>query len=299
MKLSVLALGALAASAAATPIRIITFSEGPVDASVSHHGALALANPKPCGGKHRSPFPGPLGALISRLGLGRHSNDNHHAHADQTDYELSQVRESMERKQRVVADVAEMMKHRVEEFVGGGKMVPVLEGGMVRILPFEEDDSAVVQSQTHGWKHKGDHHEQDHHSHDISHGMHRFHHRPHSFSGRLHRAMRNLRPTEALALAFVLGAGLGSIIHFCFMVLLLTVRRFQCRGMTREERRARRHARREERRLRKEERRAAREGRVRLECEDSIVRDDMAEGEVLPRTRRVRRSGLSRTRRSL
>lgn len=94
--------------------------------------------------------------------------------------------------------------------------------------------------------------------------------------------MRNLCPTEALALAFVLGAGLGSIIHFCFMVLLLTVRRFRCRGMTREERRARRHARREERRLRKEERRAAREGRLRLEGEDSIVRDDKAQGEVLP-----------------
>lgn len=91
----------------------------------------------------------------------------------------------MERKQRVVAEVAEMMKHRVEEFVGG-KMVPVLEGGMVRILPFEEeDDSSAVHSQTHGWKHKGDDHDHhDDHGHEHSHGMHKFHHRPHSFSGR-------------------------------------------------------------------------------------------------------------------
>jgi hypothetical protein len=77
---------------------------------------------------------------------------------------------------------------------------------------------------------------------------------------RLHRAMRNLRPAESLALAFVLGAGLGSIFHMLFMVTLLLTRRIRCGRMSKEERRARRA-----------ERRARRSaGAIRLEGEDVI-----------------------------
>jgi hypothetical protein len=87
--------------------------------------------------------------------------------------------------------------------------------------------------------------------------------------------MRNLTPTESLALAFVLGAGIGSILHFFFMLFLLTVRRFRC---GKADRRARREARRQARRQRKEARRAL-EGRVRL---GEVADADIKEAEVLP-----------------
>lgn len=48
---------------------------------------------------------------------------------------------------------------------------------------------------------------------------------------RLQRALRALTPVEALIVAFVLGSGIGSILHFIFMLCLLAIRK--CRAATR------------------------------------------------------------------
>lgn len=61
--------------------------------------------------------------------------------------------------------------------------------------------------------------------------------------------MMNLSPTESMIIAFVLGAGIGSIIHMIFMILLITFRVMR--------------------------RSSKREGRVRLE-------QDQVEAEILP-----------------
>ena len=84
----------------------------------------------------------------------------------------------------------------------------------------------------------------------------------------------HLSPPEAITLAFVLGAGIGSIMHLVFMLFLISIRRL--RGV----RRSRGcEARRAERRQRKEARRAAkREGRLRLTDDNSTQQGQ----EVLP-----------------
>ncbi|KAL7420383.1 hypothetical protein Q5752_005353 [Cryptotrichosporon argae] len=63
------------------------------------------------------------------------------------------------------------------------------------------------------------------------------------FAARLHRALLHLAPTEALTLAFVLGAGLGSLVHLAFMLALLAARALRTPA-TDEERELRREARR-------------------------------------------------------
>lgn len=78
---------------------------------------------------------------------------------------------------------------------------------------------------------------------------------------RLHRAMRKLRPAECLALAFVMGAGLGSIIHMLFMAVLLAIRTIRYGRLSKEEHRAKRAG-----------KRAKKNGRgiIRLEGEDAL-----------------------------
>ena len=77
----------------------------------------------------------------------------------------------------------------------------------------------------------------------------------------LHRAVHNLTYAESITMAFVLGAGLGSILHFFFMLCLISIRHFGgCSSRTHAERRAARKARRA----------ARREGVVRLEGEDDV-----------------------------
>jgi hypothetical protein len=71
-------------------------------------------------------------------------------------------------------------------------------------------------------------------------------------TARLHRANLHLTPPEAIALAFVLGAGIGSIMHLIFMFFLISIRRYRGQGRgrglgVREERRERRRMRREAR----------------------------------------------------
>ncbi|WVF66544.1 hypothetical protein IAT40_001284 [Kwoniella sp. CBS 6097] len=148
---------------------------------------------------------------------------------------------------------------------------------------------------------RGEHH---HHAHqggmmmtkegDEVHGHRHGHHGQHghryrmakSVAGRLHRALKNLKPAESIALAFVIGAGLGSILHFIFMLFLISIRSFRCgrrsrialrdgdgngyEGMTWEEaRRARKMARKEARKARKAERKVRRA-------------QNQPEGELLP-----------------
>lgn len=86
---------------------------------------------------------------------------------------------------------------------------------------------------------------------------------------RLHRAMLHLSPAEAITLAFVLGAGIGSIMHLIFMLFLISIRRIRgggCRSVRSEARRA---ARRERRQARKAAKAAKRVGEVRLEGEEN------------------------------
>lgn len=126
----------------------------------------------------------------------------------------------------------------------------------------------------HAHLHSSDEHVHHQHGPHGHHGHHRHAHgqrRPAvSFRARIHRAIWTLRPAEALAIAFVVGAGLGSIVHFFFMLLLLGMRRMVCGS--KEARRARRAARREERRQRKAQRwaRKSDEGKIRLVGEDEL-----------------------------
>jgi hypothetical protein len=64
----------------------------------------------------------------------------------------------------------------------------------------------------------------------------------------LQRAISSLTPTEATIFAFVIGAGIGSILHLIFMLILISIRRMRglkckSREESREARRARRAAR--------------------------------------------------------
>ncbi|WRT63212.1 uncharacterized protein IL334_000115 [Kwoniella shivajii] len=87
-----------------------------------------------------------------------------------------------------------------------------------------------------------------HHSHRHGHGHgHGHRHVSKTISARLNRALKNLKPVESIALAFVIGAGLGSIIHFFFMIFLLSFRFFKAGCPNKAERRARRAARRQAR----------------------------------------------------
>jgi len=153
------------------------------------------------------------------------------------------------------------------------------DDGLYRILPFIpegiieiQDDRAQYGSRGDGWKAlegkngvKAHHHrggQADRASWTIHEGTYVHHeYTAPDFMMRLNNALQNLEPHEALALAFVWGAGMGSIVHFFFMLCLITIRAIRGRhGSTREERRAARRARRQ----------ARREGRIRLENEDAL-----------------------------
>ncbi|WVR09716.1 hypothetical protein IAU60_006792 [Kwoniella sp. DSM 27419] len=91
-------------------------------------------------------------------------------------------------------------------------------------------------------------------------------------AGRLHRALKNLKPHESFVVAWIIGAGLGSIIHCLFMVCLLVFRRFTKRTGTctsiRQDKKARRAARKAERKAKRAERKTRACGAIRLAGED-------------------------------
>lgn len=95
---------------------------------------------------------------------------------------------------------------------------------------------------------------------------------PRADLNRLGRALKALHPTEAIAVAFVFGAGVGSILHVIFMIFLITIRLLRGgKTSTCAERRAARKARRAERK-------AIKAGGVRLEGEEGVATSE----EVLP-----------------
>ncbi|WVQ72248.1 hypothetical protein IAR50_001797 [Cryptococcus sp. DSM 104548] len=117
------------------------------------------------------------------------------------------------------------------------------------------------------------------------------HHHHKGFSlARLHKALKHLSAVESTALAFVIGAGIGSLLHLFFISLVLFSRQFgfclgprfdkfgrRCSHKS-EEKRARRAAKKAERKARKEKRKAGKiEGTLRLEGEDRL-----GEAEELP-----------------
>jgi hypothetical protein len=95
--------------------------------------------------------------------------------------------------------------------------------------------------------------------------------------------MLHLSPLEAIILAFVLGAGIGSIMHLIFMLFLISIRRI--RGARSPRCQARRAAKKERREARKAAKAAKRagingNGQVRLEGEENEeVLPSYADGE--------------------
>lgn len=85
--------------------------------------------------------------------------------------------------------------------------------------------------------------------------------------------MLHLSPAEAIALAFVLGAGIGSILHLVFMLFLLSIRRIRGGRLSREQSR-------EQRRQARRERRAARRDNTAVAVAE--FPKDLKEVEVVP-----------------
>ena len=96
---------------------------------------------------------------------------------------------------------------------------------------------------------------------------------------RLNHALKSLRPAESLSLAFVIGAGIGSLLHLFFMIIVLSVRRLRCGSHSCSEARAARRAARLARSTERAERKAARK-LAKNEAKGVRFADD--DGEVLP-----------------
>lgn len=152
-----------------------------------HHGHMIAHPHPPCHGKSRA---GGFNDLLTRLGFVRphpehgHGNEHDQSHEPIVMHHGHVQVNGQEREWRVI----KAWKHRVEEVAD--QVVPIMEGGMVRILPFTEDDRVrMEQEQAHG-SHGDKHHP---HSHTHGHGGEGRHHlRPHgghhwhrsSFAGR-------------------------------------------------------------------------------------------------------------------
>ncbi|WWC67303.1 uncharacterized protein I206_101211 [Kwoniella pini CBS 10737] len=305
MKISSIAMfAALVASASAKPIRVYALSSEPLPPveEISYR-INAESEPldeiktlpflpfehssmhKPCHGKSQiSSFK----SLLVKLGF---------------------VEPDLQSKEKKMEDIHETL---FEHFKGQienveNKIIPLLESGSVKILPFEkfsEDDemklpNEIQQEEMKWWRHleedkwivrqgvKGEwrlpnseelppieiQHQSSHHHHGHQHG-HGF--MANTIPGRLHKALGNLKPIESIVLAFVIGAGLGSIIHFFFMLFLLTFRYFKAGCPSKEERRSRRLARKEARKAKKAERRGL------ILSSNSIQGQDGEEEELLP-----------------
>jgi len=93
---------------------------------------------------------------------------------------------------------------------------------------------------------------------------------------RLQKAISSLTPTEATIFAFVIGAGIGSILHLIFMLFLISIRRM--RGLKSKSRQERREARKVRRQARIDKITKA----VTSRLGGGSVRLEGGEGEVLP-----------------
>ncbi|ORX35115.1 hypothetical protein BD324DRAFT_633930 [Kockovaella imperatae] len=250
------------------------------------------------------PFPGPIGSLLSHLGLtpGQKAEEDHHRSHIHMEV-ISTIKDQVASHKESV----ESFKNRLEDMIHHveSESIPLMEGGIVKIMPIfnnfgdlESPENVHHKQAVQHPKFRTGHWDPDHerklriaewdamagkdgikavhHSHHGHHHAAYPHRKGRSFGCRLNHALKSLKPAESLSLAFVLGAGIGSLLHLFFMVLLLTIRRL--RGGSCAERKAARR----ERRAAKAERRAARKaakaagkkGGVRLESGD--------EDEVLP-----------------
>jgi len=225
-----------------------------------------------------------------------HSAVEHHQHQPSGDEHEAQM------------DGLENWRHRIESMLHdkegqGIRPLEVLPGmfkehkGDKVVVTYRDANGNLIEPSVimhehkehnkHGWsalegkngvkKHHHKHHEHHYAKHHGHHG-----HRHHkSFGGRLHHALRHLTPSEAITMAFVMGAGIGSILHFVFMLFLLGARRWRCSPQEREERRAIRKANKAARKAERAERKAARKadraerkalkhGSIKLEGEDVL-----------------------------
>lgn len=256
----------------------------------------------PCPGKMRQSSP--FSDLFGRLGLARPGpvhHEHHHDHASWLDPAVHRSGDGDGENDKG-SMLVEGWKHHVEEMFGGAKKIlPIMEGGDVKILPFEEGDD--VEGAPRREHHGHGHHDGGRGKHLRPHGGHHWRHKSTSFGSRyvsppysrtltypiemltintvrLHRAMLHLSPPEAVTLAFVLGAGIGSIMHLIFMVFLISIRRIRgARGMSCAERR---QARRERREARRAVKAAKKQGKVRLEGAEHEHQLQHQHEEVLP-----------------
>ncbi|WWC90194.1 uncharacterized protein L201_005127 [Kwoniella dendrophila CBS 6074] len=265
MKFSSIALfAALAASVSASPIRVYALSSEPIPSieEISFGGisipqqdqdqenqfkALPISfdtiRKKPCHGEGSSSRFGPLRSWFGNLGSGW---KNRHQ-----DYERERE-ESLESVNYKLLNHFKEHFHEVED-----KVVPLLEGGSIRLHPldiqeseltlFNDDkDNGLDRNHHHAHAHKhGNQHEHGH-GHRHRHGW-----MANTLPGRLQKALNNLKPFESIVLAFVIGAGLGSILHLFFMLCLLSFRYFKY---------GRSHSSREERISRRENRKSRKNG---------------------------------------
>ncbi|KAK6904706.1 hypothetical protein I204_06695 [Kwoniella mangroviensis CBS 8886] len=272
---SIALLAALAASASATPLRVYTLTSDPLP-PLDEIKTLPIEMKKPCHG-HSHQASGPLGSLLAKLGLARPSHRHGSGHG--FDEKMESIHESLMDHFREHMNEVE---DKVIPFLEGGsvRLHPLVnhlteqESELtlssapeeLKIWRYLEDDKWLIKSGINGEWRVPDEDEVPpkvvvHHNHENENGIGSEMEHPHrhghghgrgrwmakTMTGRLHRALKNLKPIESICLAFVIGAGLGSIIHFFFMLFLLSFRYLRAGCPSREERRARRQARRERR----------------------------------------------------
>ncbi|WWC97565.1 hypothetical protein V866_004449 [Kwoniella sp. B9012] len=278
---SIALLAALAASASATPQRVYTLTSDPLP-PLDEIKTLPIELKKPCHGHNNQPS-GPLGSLLAKFGLISPRPSHRHGHA--FDEKMESIHESlMDHFKEHMSEVEDKVVPFLE---GGSVRLHPLENDLteqeseltlssapekLKIWRYLEDDKWLIRSGINGeWRvptedevppkfvvhhnhenENGSSSEMEHahrhgNGHEHGHGHERGRWMAKTMTGRLHRALKNLKPIESICLAFVIGAGLGSIIHFFFMLFLLSFRYFRSGCPSREEKRARRQARRERR----------------------------------------------------
>jgi hypothetical protein len=155
-----------------------------------------MPHPHPYSADHMPCGKGKLGSgftdLLTRLGFVRPHHDHGHGHGHEQGYmHGSAVHVHDHHHEENEYKVVKAWKNHVEEMMG--KVVPVLEGGEIRILPFTEDDRVKFEAEQingHGghmvgqkYEH-GHGHPHGHGGHLRAHGGHHWRHQQSSFGGR-------------------------------------------------------------------------------------------------------------------
>jgi hypothetical protein len=125
--------------------------------------------------------------LLTRLGFVRPQHNHDHGHGHDQGYMHGSAVHAHDRHHENEYKVVKAWKHHVEEMMG--KVVPVLEGGEIRILPFTEDDRVKFEAEQingHGGHMAGQkyEHRHGHGGYLRAHGGHHWRHQSSSFGGR-------------------------------------------------------------------------------------------------------------------